>query len=147
MKTLALIVIALAGVVCAQAEICGYHFDSVGTGGSRSWSRAQETPCFMPGGTCKITAIECPPSGVVVTSGSGFMFTGNIQSIEFGSINISPTETQTTSGTGFTFKNGDAWLTISNCSAYPQLQGVSVNLANVSVSSQGVFQVYIPVNN
>jgi len=75
------------------------------------------------------------------------MFTGNIQSIEFGSINISPTETQTTSGTGFTFKNGDAWLTISNCSAYPQLQGISVNLANVSVSSQGVFQVYIPVNN
>jgi|GEM_PF-2105335 len=154
MKTIFVIMFLLmVGTWAAHAhparELCGIRFDSVGQGGgSRLWTESQTSPCLMDGGSCKITPIWCDLiGGVEQAPGGGYSLHGKVTGLGYSTVGVTPSVTGTISNDGFTFKNKDAWVTITSCSAYPGLIGASVNMAGVTTDAHGEFSVFIPVYN
>jgi hypothetical protein len=136
--------------VALERVPCAIRFDSVGKGqGTRMWGGGSETaPCLGEGSSCKIKVIYCSLVGAVEpATGGGYTLFSNITSLDFATVGISPPQESAGSSSNFLFKNGDAWVTITNCSAYPQLNGVSVNMNGVSTNSSGDFAVFLPVYN
>jgi hypothetical protein len=132
-----------------QRASCGIRFDSVGQGnGNRQWTNSTTSPCVMEGGSCKITPIWCDNTAFIEPAqGGGYHLTGKTTGIGYTTIGEVPAVNGTLSVSGFTFRNGDAWLTVTSCTAYPSLVGISLNMAGVTTDSQGEFSLFIPVYN
>ena len=72
----------------------------------------------------------------------GYVFKGHVSEVMYTNAN-DRTKTTTASSAGFIFSDHFK-VTITGCSDYPALEGVTVSMKNVTVDANGNFYVFFP---
>ncbi len=80
---------------------------------------------------------------VTANPGGGYVFKGNVGEVTYINAN-DRTKTTTAPSAGFIFSDHFR-ATITGCAMYPFLEGVTVNMKNITVDANGNFQVFFPL--
>ncbi|MBX7154663.1 MAG: hypothetical protein U0Y96_14200 [Candidatus Kapaibacterium sp.] len=146
MKATLLILACLFSICIANAETITLKQVCAGTG-ERDWVGSPQNPkCDV--GVIKDCLAEITSysstSTVTPFTGGGWVLTGTITGIGLSHNNQTYTFDYSQ---GFTFTQGEYNLTIDGSINYPELIGVTLDMAGVSVNSNGSFSIYIPPIN
>ena len=134
-------------IISAHANIC--RVEKVESGGTKSWVDIPETACWYPGTTCK--EINCPSllnNTIEITPSSMGGWVLRVQfaegTIDFETVGVTPYSTMSRSAIGYTFTGNEANLKIISSDDYPQLNGISISLNNVTIDPDRYVSVFIP---
>lgn len=106
-------------------------------------------PSACPPGECNdcIVLIYQPTDGnaegdIGANPGGGYIFKGNVKQVTYVNAN-DRTKTNVAPSPGFIFSDHFK-VTITGCSDYPALEGVTVSMKNITVDASGNFYVFFP---
>ena len=139
-----MIVFFLASVLCHSITVIVIEVDE---GGDRHWNNNIEFPCWYKGTTCKIIKKPIISENSLMIeklNDGGYLLKGKFNRIDLETVGVTPYKKINAPLSGFAFFNNEYLIKIVECSKYPELNGMSVDLGGTVLNENGEFQVYFP---
>ncbi len=115
-----------------------------GQGGWKIYDDEQNKFCISLGTNCEI--VPCSKStqlGTIVPQSSGWIISANVASIELKKLTLGAWIDINRDGSYYTFSAQEK-LIIDDCSAFPQLKNLQLDLNGITTDNNGNFSVYVP---
>jgi hypothetical protein len=118
-------------------------------GGTKMWNDVTFCKCWWPGHTCIVTTSQSLSNITIERADiGGWLLTAQVESLTETNTETLETVVHYASDLeNYPISYGEYELIIEECGAFPELEGVTIELNNLVLRQQGYFTVFIPPIN